>query len=462
MTVVPTSGVATLPVISVQSTTASGIVNVDIPDSTTVTGPSGWNGTINLPQVVVPSSVTSAPSSASVDAAIEIGFGNNALVFDKAVRIDMVGQSGKLAAWVRNNVWNPITTELSGDSQAIGDALPAGGVGYYDNGTDLIIWTKHFTTYAVYTTTTPSVITYSSGGGSSYSYTPTIQTEAASSIASESAVLNGYITSKNGYAVTDYGFLWGTDSRNITNKLSVGSNDNSGAFSSTLSNLTAGTTYYFKAYATNSYGMGDGSIQSFKAAATPVIVPIVKPTPKINSFSDVSASYWGYASISSLSGKGIIAGYPDGTFKPDNTITRAEFATMLVKALGLTSGNASTFADVNASEWYCNSVSAATAAGVVTGIGHNKFAPNDLVTREQMAEMVFKALGNKAPTVDGTELNAFSDKSATSSWAVSGMEEAIKAGIVSGISADKLTPMANATRAQAAEMICNMLVFLGK
>jgi hypothetical protein len=79
-----------------------------------------------------------------------------------------------------------------------------------------------------------------------------------------------------------------------------------------------------------------------------------------------------------------------------------------------------------------------------------------------MAVMVAKALGNKAPATNGTELNAFSDKSAVSSWAVSGMDEAVKAGIVSGMTADTLAPMANATRAQAAAMVYKLLGVLGK
>jgi hypothetical protein len=198
-----------------------------------------------------------------------------------------------------------------------------------------------------------------------------------------------------------------------------------------------------------------------QAATATVEAALTAPTAPV--FSDVSASYWGYDAISSLSSRGIVSGYPDGTFKPDASITRAEFATMLVKASGLnTSGTTGTFTDVTAGAWYYGSVNAAASAGLVSGMGDNLFAPNALVTREQMAVMVAKALGNKAPATNGTELNAFSDKSAVSSWAVSGMDEAVKAGIVSGMTADTLAPMANATRAQAAAMIYKMLAFLGK
>jgi len=293
------------------------------------------------------------------------------------------------------------------------------------------------------------------GGSSAVVYTPAVQTEAATVVTATSSALNGDITSNNGYAVTDYGFLWGTSSSSLTNTLDVGTDNHSGTFTDTLSSLTTGTTYYFEAYATNSYGTADGAVMSFTAGVATPTTPAAPTTPV---FSDVSASYWGYSAISSLASKGIIVGYPDGTFKPDASITRAEFATMLVKALALnTSGTTGTFTDVTAGAWYYGTVNAAASAGIVYGIGDNLFAPNALVTREQMAVMVAKALGNKAPTTNGTELNAFSDKSAVSSWAVSGMDEAVKAGIVNGMTADTLAPMANATRAQAAEMIYKML-----
>ncbi len=291
-----------------------------------------------------------------------------------------------------------------------------------------------------------------------------MQTEAASSITASSAVLNGDITSDNGYNITDYGFLWGTSSSSLTNKLDVGTNNQSGAFTDTLSSLTAGTTYYFEAYATNSYGTADGAVMSFTTTGTSQTTTVPAPTPsRAAIFSDVPTTYWGYDAISSLSSQGIVSGYPDGTFKPDATITRAEFATMLVKALGLnTAGTTGQFTDVTADAWCYGSVNAAVYAGLVSGMGDHLFAPNAPITREQMAVMVTKALGSKAPAVAGTELNAFSDSSAVSSWAVTGMEEAVKAGIVSGMTAGTLAPQANATRAQAAAMIYKLLTVLGK
>ena len=112
---------------------------------------------------------------------------------------------------------------------------------------------------------------------------------------------------------------------------------------------------------------------------------------------------------------------------------------MLVKTLGLSAtGTTAQFTDVTPDDWCYNSVNTAASAGLVSGMGNGLFAPNAPVTREQMAVMVAKALGDNAPAVNGTELDSFSDSSSVSSWAVNGMEEAVKAGIVSGMTTDTL------------------------
>jgi hypothetical protein len=462
----------TLPQVNTTSTTSDGNVYVNIPAETVVTGPSTWKGTINLPQVVGNPTVTVSGYNTTVDAAIELGDDSTSLTFSQPVQILLAGQSGEDAGWIQNGVFTAIpqftsNAEPTTPAEAIADLAAIGSNdGYYtDSNNNLEIWTTHFTTFVAYNETAISSGSNSSnsgggGGGGADTYLPAVQTEAASTVTAGSAVLNGDITSDSGYAITDYGFLWGINSSSLTNKLDVGADNRSGAFTTTLGSLTADMTYYFQAYATNSYGTVDGAVMSFTAGGMSQPTPTTFAAPV---FSDVSATYWGYVAISSLGSQGIVSGYPDGTFKPDATITRAEFATMQVKALGLnTSGTTGTFTDVTAGSWYNGSVNAAVAAGLVSGMGNSLFAPNAPITREQMAAMVARALGDNAPTTNGAELNAFSDRSAVSSWAVSGMDKAVKSGIVSGMTADTLAPMANSTRAQAAMMIYKMLTVLGK
>ena len=137
--------------------TSLGTVLIAIPSGTTLTASSGlWDGTIKLPSVVANSSVTPVAvsgSTASVSAAIEVGAGDIALTFDKAVRILVPGMAGKLAGYSRGGIFTQITTACSVDTQAAGDALGSGGACVTTSGSDMVIWTKHFTTFVAYTQT---------------------------------------------------------------------------------------------------------------------------------------------------------------------------------------------------------------------------------------------------------------------------------------------------------------------
>ena len=150
LTTNPVNGVVTVPQVIVQTTTSQGNVDVAIPDGTRVTGPQNWDGTINLPQVLENSSVTIPPDGetpATVSAVIEIGLADTTLTFNKPVRILLAGQGGKKAGWIQNNNFTPITYQMSADSAA---ALGIYDDGYLTVGNDLVIWTKHFTTFVAY------------------------------------------------------------------------------------------------------------------------------------------------------------------------------------------------------------------------------------------------------------------------------------------------------------------------
>ncbi|MDP3918984.1 MAG: hypothetical protein Q8Q35_03735 [Nanoarchaeota archaeon] len=170
----------------------SGDVQVKIPAETKVTGPAGWTGEINSPTTVNVSSVTIS-GAASIDSAIEVGFSGARLTFDKGVRLVILGQAGKNAAYSVDGVsYTQITSTCSGDSQAVGDVLPADSECKIDhaNGNDLVIWTKHFTKFVSYTpTSSPSSSPSSSpntnqgsGGSSSVSTIETEETEEAEEI----------------------------------------------------------------------------------------------------------------------------------------------------------------------------------------------------------------------------------------------------------------------------------------
>ncbi len=160
---------ATIPgAIIVNATTVIGVVSMEIPAGITIIAASStWDGTINVPQVRPNSSVTAIPDSgktATVFSVIEVGYGDVELNFDKAVRLVFTGQTGKDAGYSRGGVFTKIDATCSADTQTAGDALPAEGDCKISVGSDLIIWTKHFTHFVTYTQA--ASVGYSSSGGS--------------------------------------------------------------------------------------------------------------------------------------------------------------------------------------------------------------------------------------------------------------------------------------------------------
>ncbi len=157
----PVAGTVTttaLPALDIAANTSVSAdpVQVTIPAGATVSAPEGWNGAIHMPAVRSNGSVTVTPDTgktATVNAVIEIGYGDVPLTFNKAVRILIPGQAGKDVGYSRGGVFTKITNVLSSDSQEAGDALISGGDGKIDVGDDLVIWTKHFTQFVTYTQT---------------------------------------------------------------------------------------------------------------------------------------------------------------------------------------------------------------------------------------------------------------------------------------------------------------------
>lgn len=177
-------------------------------------------------------------------------------------------------------------------------------------------------------------------------------------------------------------------------------------------------------------------------------------------YQDVPSGHWASDYIARVAEQGLMVGTSDTTFAPEETITRAMFVTILARyAKAETDNNAETaFTDVPAGQYYTGAVAWAAANGIVNGTSAVTFAPNDPVTREQMAALLYRAmrfLGNKCPQ-DG-KLDAFSDASALSDWAVEGMIWAAGAGLFGGFEDGTLRPQETATRAQAAKVFCVLL-----
>jgi len=189
---------------------------------------------------------------------------------------------------------------------------------------------------------------------------------------------------------------------------------------------------------------------------------------KVAAFADI-VKHWAKDDIELLVNKGIVKGVSASNFAPESNITRAQFAALLVRALGLAEAvpaNA-TFKDVTSGSWYYGAVEAAAAKGLVTGY-KGSFNPEGKITRQEMAVMIARALkaGGKNVAVSSDEaaklLGKFSDKQQIAGWAQEGVAVAVKENIVNGRTADTYVAKANATRAEGTVMIKRVLGSLGK
>lgn len=152
-----TNGTGTLPAITITSANANN-TSVAIPASTVVTSADAtWNGIIAAPTVTTVTLPDTSGQTKTLSTAIEVGFTDAKLSFDKAVRLLLPNQAGKRAGYIRTGIdFTEITNICAADNQTTGDALAADGECKIDaaNGLDLVIWTKHFTKFASYTQTT--------------------------------------------------------------------------------------------------------------------------------------------------------------------------------------------------------------------------------------------------------------------------------------------------------------------
>jgi len=136
------------------SNTSSGKIILSLPENLTFSGTINWSGIVNTPRIKSSSNVSVNPddgkSVSGISSVIEVGSDDIKLVFDKAVRILMAGQSGKDLGYYRASQFTAIKTLCVNDSQDAGNSLSSEGNCKINNGTDLIIWTKHFTRFVTY------------------------------------------------------------------------------------------------------------------------------------------------------------------------------------------------------------------------------------------------------------------------------------------------------------------------
>ncbi|AOY77759.1 S-layer homology domain-containing protein [Clostridium formicaceticum] len=180
-------------------------------------------------------------------------------------------------------------------------------------------------------------------------------------------------------------------------------------------------------------------------------------------FTDIKG-HWAYNDILEMARKGFIRGYEDNSFRPEANITRAEFATILVKILKLEEKADLTFKDVLPDQWYFENIAKAYQAGIIRGYTPEEFRPNEFSTREQIAVMTAKAMiyaGIDFEKIgDMTlDMDIFADKELVADWAKESVVKILRANITKGVPLEGQVffyPNKKASRAEAAVMLLKL------
>lgn len=175
-------------------------------------------------------------------------------------------------------------------------------------------------------------------------------------------------------------------------------------------------------------------------------------------FNDVPESYWAYDAIQYVYGEGLMAGTSGSTFSPEGTTTRGQIVTILWRLSGSPVVNyLMDFDDVDPAAYYAEAIRWATSEGIAGGYGGGVFGPDDPITREQLAVMLHRYAQHEGYDVsigEDTNILSYADAFTVSEYAVSALQWACGAGIISGTGdGSTLTPQGEATRAQAAVIL---------
>ncbi|HMM05292.1 MAG TPA: S-layer homology domain-containing protein [Clostridiales bacterium] len=215
--------------------------------------------------------------------------------------------------------------------------------------------------------------------------------------------------------------------------------------------LSAGT-YYVRIKATATHEPG-----AYVTVTVPAGDSLVHP------FTDVKDSDWFYDAVRYVYEKGLMVGTSANDFSPHNGTTRGMIVTILHRLEGSPeAGAANPFSDVAEGKWYTEAVVWAAEHKIVDGYGNGKFGPNDPITREQMAAILFRyARYMGYDLAAGADLSGFADQNAISGWALEAMSWSNAAGLIQG-DGKKLTPLGKAERCQVAAILQRFILNIAK
>ena len=197
-------------------------------------------------------------------------------------------------------------------------------------------------------------------------------------------------------------------------------------------------------------------------AAAPLVI-VQAPAQAQSTFSDISSDYWASEFIQELADRGVISGFPDGTFRPNEPVTRAQFAAMVRQAFRRSATRGAVqFADVPSNYWAAEAIREAYTTGFLSGYPNNIFRPDENIPRAQVLVSLSNGLGyTSANSIDQTLL-AYGDASSIPNWARPSVAAATERQIVVNYpNVSTLAPNRAATRAEVAAFIYQALVSSG-
>ena len=195
-----------------------------------------------------------------------------------------------------------------------------------------------------------------------------------------------------------------------------------------------------------------------ESVSTPTTGTSQQPTVQNSAnFSDMSG-HWATDYVDALYEKGIMKGYEDGTFKGENSITRAELAKTLVEAFNITGETSKSFSDINNESWYSQYIARASASGIVNGFEDGSFGPDMEVTRQDAVLMLYRAMSVNKKMPIGYKF--FVDDLDISDYASDAIRSLGGLGIVTGNTEKKFMPTNSITRAEVATIICRAIDYI--
>lgn len=242
----------------------------------------------------------------------------------------------------------------------------------------------------------------------------------------------------------------GTCFHNIAGKVYPTYNDAASAINAEISKLNQNNT------SGGSTLGGGGGNKGGVITAKPTTKPNTDDENKeeVSLFSDMKHVAWAQEAVEFLLSRGICNGRDSETFAPDEYVTRAEFIKMVVKAMGLKTESEDTpFSDVSADDWYAPYALAAYKQGIALGDERGSFRPNETITRQDMAVMLYRALAADKPTADAS----FTDFPLVAAYAKDAVSYFSQRGIINGMGDGSYAPEQNASRAQAAVILYRII-----